>query len=175
MKQLLLLINTLLILFFGFVTCSKKGTNQVIEMRSYLAENLDGIVSLSAVSIDTSNFSQGKASLKIVSRKPQVIKLYETGDVEVENSRIVYQAQLKCMNLEGEAYLEMWCHFPGKGEFYSRALHSKISGDTGWSSHETVFTLTENEDPDNIKLNLVINGTGTVWIDNIKILKVPLE
>jgi hypothetical protein len=113
--------------------------------------------------------------LKITTEKPQIIKLFETGDVEVENARIIYQAQLKCANLEGKAYLEMWCHFPGKGEFYSRALHSKISGDTGWSSHETIFTLTEKENPDNVKLNLVINGTGTVWMDNIRLLKVPLK
>ena len=128
-----------------------------------------------AVSINTSNFTQGEASLKITTGKPQVIKLYETGDVDAANSRIVYQAQLKCTDLVGEAYLEMWCHFPLKGEFYSRGLHSKISGETGWSSHETVFTLTETDNPDNIKLNLVINGTGTVWIDNIKVLRVPIQ
>jgi hypothetical protein len=175
MRWALLLISTILIFQLNFVACSKKEAAKVMEVKSYSADNLDGIISLSLVTIDKTDFTEGSASLKITTEKPQIIKLFETGDVEVENARIIYQAQLKCANLEGKAYLEMWCHFPGKGEFYSRALHSKISGDTGWSSHETIFTLTEKENPDNVKLNLVINGTGTVWMDNIRLLKVPLK
>ena len=33
------------------------------------------------------------------------------------------------------------------------------------------FFLKEGENPDNIKLNLVINGKGTVWIDDIRLVK----
>jgi len=71
--------------------------------------------------------------------------------------------------------LEMWCHFPGQGEYFSRGLHAPLTGSNEWSSQETVFFLKEGENPDNIKLNLVVNGTGTVWIDNIKVLKAPIQ
>jgi hypothetical protein len=30
------------------------------------------------------------------------------------------------------------------------------------------------ENPDNVKLNFVVNGTGTIWIDDIRLLKGPL-
>ena len=33
----------------------------------------------------------------------------------------------------------------------------------------------EGENPDNVKLNLVINGKGTAWIDDIRVLKGPLQ
>ncbi len=64
-------------------------------------------------------------------------------------------------------------HFPGKGEFFSRGLQNPISGTTGWVTEETPFFLKKGENPDNVKLNLVINGTGTVWIQDIKLIKAP--
>jgi hypothetical protein len=40
---------------------------------------------------------------------------------------------------------------------------------------ETPFFLKKGENPDNVKLNLVINGKGTAWIDDIRVLKGPLQ
>lgn len=36
------------------------------------------------------------------------------------------------------------------------------------------FFLQKGENPDNVKLNLVIEGKGTVWIDDIHLYKGPL-
>jgi len=69
----------------------------------------------------------------------------------------------------------MWCHFPGKGEFFSRALQSPLSGSNEWTSQETPFFLKKGENPDNIKINVVVNGKGTVWIDDIHLVKAPLK
>jgi len=33
----------------------------------------------------------------------------------------------------------------------------------------------KGENPDNVTLNLVINGKGTVWIDDIHLIKAPLK
>lgn len=46
-----------------------------------------------------------------------------------------------------------------------------LSGTTDWTTQETEFFLKAGENPDNVKLNLVINGSGTVWIDEIRLLK----
>ena len=175
MKKIILLVCTGLVLAGILVNCSDNGPRQPVEMRFYSLDNTDGIISQSGISIDNEIFTEGLASLRIENEKPRAVRLYETGDLDIEKARLIYHAKLKCKNLEGEAYLEMWCHFPGKGEFFSRALHSKISGDTDWSSHEAVFTMNENENPDNIQLNLVIKGQGTVWIDEIRLIKTPLE
>ncbi len=68
----------------------------------------------------------------------------------------------------------MWCVFKDKGEYFSRALHDPFTGTTDWKLQQTPFFLEKGQNPDNIKLNLVINGQGTVWIDNIKLLKAPV-
>jgi hypothetical protein len=37
----------------------------------------------------------------------------------------------------------------------------------------TPFFLEAGQKPDLIRLNLVVNGTGTVWIDDIRLLRQP--
>ncbi len=103
------------------------------------------------------------------------MRLFEARNIDVENARLVYQARVRCENLEGLAYLEMLCHFPGKGDFFSRDLQSPLTGTVGWTTEETFFLLKKGENPDIIKLNLVIGGKGTVWVDDIHLLKAPLQ
>jgi hypothetical protein len=88
---------------------------------------------------------------------------------------LIYQAKVRTEEMVGRAYLEMWCHFPGKGEFFSRGLLSPLTGTTNWMTEETPFLLKRGEKPDLVKLNLVINGKGTAWIDDIRLLKGPLQ
>jgi hypothetical protein len=40
---------------------------------------------------------------------------------------------------------------------------------------EAPFFLKAGQKPEKITLNLVINGTGTVWIDDIVLAKEPLK
>jgi hypothetical protein len=77
--------------------------------------------------------------------------------------------------VEGRVFLEMWCHFLGKGEFFSRGLQSPLTGTTNWITEETSFLLRKGENPDTVRLNLVIDGKGTAWIDDIRLLKSPLN
>jgi hypothetical protein len=111
----------------------------------------------------------------MTSTKPTVIRLFETGDIDVENARLIYQARVRTEDVEGKVYLEMWCHFPGKGDFFSRGLQTPLTGTTEWTTEETPFFLKKGENPDNVKLNLVIKGKGTAWIDDIRLLKAPLR
>lgn len=154
--------------------CSTKPV-EVVELKHYPVNSLDGLISKTGVQIDKEITSDGNGSLKITADKPTTIRLYETGDIDIENARLIYQAKVRGEDVEGPVYIEMWCHFAGKGEFFSRALNSPLSGSNDWTSQETPFFLKEGENPDNIKINIVINGKGTVWIDDIHLLKGPLK
>jgi hypothetical protein len=144
-----------------------------VTLKTYTCDNLEGLISLTDVSIDSSIFSEGSASIKLTVSEPRVINLFETGDLDVENARLIYQAKMRTEGVVGEAFLEMWCHFPDQGEFFSRGLQTQLSGDNNWVSQETPFFLKKGENPDNVKINVVIKGSGTVWIDDIKLLKAP--
>jgi hypothetical protein len=105
---------------------------------------------------------------------PATIRLFETGDIDVDDARIIYRAHLRTEGVEGNVYLEMLCSFPGIGEAFSRALQAPLTGTVEWTSQETPFFLNAGENPDNVKLNLVIDGKGTAWIDEVTLTRGPL-
>ena len=160
-------------IIFHLIGCSNP-TKQVVEIKHFPIDSMEGIITRSGVGIDRDISSDGNGSLRITATKPAVIRLFEIGDMDVENARLIYQAQVRTENVEGQVYLEMWCHFPGKGEFFSRGLQTPLTGTTEWTTEETPFFLKKGENPDNLKLNLVINGKGTAWIDDIRLLRAPL-
>src|SRR5262249_35298859 len=103
-------------------------------------------------------------------KEKRTIRLFELTDPRVEDCTVSYRARLKTDKLEGKAYLEMWCRVKGK-EYFSRGLHNTASGTTDWSSYETPFFLKKGERPDLIRVNLVIEGKGTVWIKDVEVLR----
>lgn len=107
-------------------------------------------------------------------KKAQTIRLFEVENPDVEQCMVTYRAKLKTENLTGQAYLEMWCRFSGKGEFFSRGLAHAVTGSNDWASYETPFFLKKGEKPDLIKLNVVVKGTGKVWVKDVELLKGPL-
>ena len=154
--------------------CSKTS-QQAVELKRYPLDSLDGIITQSGATIDKETSSDGNGSLRITAPEPTVVRLFEVNDIDVENARLTYQAKLRTESMDGQVYLEMWCHFPGKGEFFSRGLQNPLTGTMNWTTAETPFFLKKGEKPDLIKLNLVINGKGTVWIDDVRLLKGPLQ
>jgi hypothetical protein len=47
----------------------------------------------------------------------------------------------------------------------------KPTGTCDWASYETPFVLAKGQRPDRIRLNLVIEGKGTVWIKDVEPLR----
>ena len=162
------------VLFFVLVGCSKPS-QEVMELKRFPIDSLEGIITQSGVQFDKEVSSDGKGSLKIIATEPTTVRLYELGGIDIENARLIYQAKVRTEGVEGQVYLEMWCHFPGKGEFFSRGLQTPLTGTTNWTTEEAPFFLKKGENPDNVKLNLVINGKGIAWIDDIRVLKAPLQ
>jgi len=162
-------------LISGLVVSCSKPPSKDLAITKYPCDNLDGLVRVSEIEVDEAVKREGNASLKIVLTEPSVIPLYETGDLDIENAALVYQAKLRTEDFAGRVYLEMWCHFEGKGEFFSRGLDSALSGTNNWASLEISFFLKAGENPDNVKLNIVGEGTGTVWVDDIRLVKRPLS
>jgi hypothetical protein len=165
-----------LVMLAGGVGCSDQGSrSEVVVLKQYPMTGSLDVLSQDFAQMDEAISSDGNGAVRIQVDEPATIRLYETGDVDVEASRLIYQAKLRTEGVEGQVYLEMWCSFAGKGEYFSRALQAPISGTTDWTSQETPFFLKQGENPDNVKLNVVIEGKGTVWIDDIKLTKGPLD
>jgi len=165
----------LLISIVLFVTGCIGPSEPVTELKHFPLDSNDSIITKSGVSLDIRISSDGKGSLRIDAAEPLLVRLLEINNIDVENASLIYQARLRTKDLDGQAYLEMWCGFAGKGEFFSRSLKSPLAGTNEWTTVETPFYLEQGQNPDLIKLNLVVDGKGTVWIDEVKILKGPLN
>ena len=135
---------------------------------------LDGASVVSPrITSDSEVKTEGKASLKIETAWPTTVCLGEVKDLDIENARLIYQAKLKSELSEGAAYLEMWAHV-GDGQYVSRGLDNPITGRTDWKTVQTPFLFQAGQRPEKVTLNLVINGKGTVWVDDVKLSKAPL-
>jgi len=154
------------------VACSPRSATEEVLFHNPVSD-LTGLVMSSAVTFDAEMTGDGTGSLKISAADSTTVRLYEVGDIDVDNSRLVYRARLRTEGLAGQVFLEMWCRFPGMGEFFSRALHAPLTGSTEWTSQETPFLLEEGQNPDHVALNVVVTGAGTVWVDEVALVKLP--
>lgn len=138
----------------------------------YPLDSLEGVRSKDGVEYDPSVSSDGHGSLKLTQSRSEriVYPLFETGPLGIVGNRLIYEAKVKSLLSEGKAYLEMWCEIGGKGEFFSRQLDQPISGRTDWVTTQAPFQFEPGQSPANVKLNLVIEGSGTVWIDDIQLI-----
>ena len=146
------------------------GPAKLADMALY-ADGIDSARSVApqpGASFDPDNSADGRGSLRIdASGERTVVQLADVPIEAPELPRLAYRAKLRGENITGRAYLEMWVTVKDKGEFFSRALHSQLSGTSDWSTHEAPFFLEAGQLPTRAKLNVVVEGTGTVWVDGV--------
>ena len=118
--------------------------------------------------------AEGKGSIRITTPWPTTICLAEVTDVNVENARLVYKAKVKT-ELEGNAILEMWVQVVGGKYYFSRGMNDVVTQRTDWKTIQTPFIFQKGQKPTKITLNIVINGKGIVWVDDIVLSKEPLK
>jgi hypothetical protein len=164
------LIIYLLLLTSLLISCNVQTEKS--ELKSFPVNDLNGIIAQTGIQFDKNISSDGNGSIRIDAAGPIAVPLYIIDDVKVEDTQVIYEAKIKSDGLSGQAYLEMWCVFKDQGEFFSRGFDSVISGSTDWKTIRTVFNLKKGETPDQFKLNVVVNGAGTVWIDGIRLSKI---
>jgi hypothetical protein len=136
----------------------------------YPLDDASDVIDAGAVEFDAGVTSDGRGSVKVTADGPVTVRLFEMGDIDVEFANLSYRAMVRSEGLEGAAYIEMWCSFGELGEYFSRAVQTPAVGDSDWAAQETAFILQAGQNPDNVKLNLVVDGAGSVWIDDITVL-----
>ncbi|MBZ5646816.1 MAG: hypothetical protein LAN37_06280 [Acidobacteriia bacterium] len=164
-----------LALLLALAGCDRgKPAPQPVELKHFPLDSMEGVRATTGVLLDPAVSSDGKGSLRIDAKEAMTVPLFEVTGGDLDNSTLLYQASVQSEKLDGKAYLEMWVRFPGKGEFFSRGLDQTVTGSMSWKTMTIPFFLKSGERPDLIRLNLVVNGKGRVWIDDIRLLRAPL-
>lgn len=138
--------------------------------------SLDDLSSVSPkIEADTKVKVEGASSLKITAQWPTTVCLGEVAGPDIENAKLVYSAKVKSeLEGTGSAFLELWAHVGG-GQYFSKGMNDAVSQRTDWKTIQTPFLFQKGQKPDKVTLNLVINGKGTVWIDEVMLSKQPLK
>lgn len=127
------------------------------------------------IEADTEIKTEGKSSLRVTTEWPTTICLGEVAGPDIEGAKLVYSARLRtALEGTGTAFLELWAHVGG-GQFFSRGLNDAVSQKSDWKTVRTPFIFQKGQRPEKVTLNLVINGKGTVWIDDVVLSREPLE
>lgn len=163
-----------LVLWLVACTNAQSPSAPPVELKHFPLDSLDGVRAVTSIRFDAQTSTDGKGSVLVDAREPMTVPLFEVTDISVENATLIYQAHLQTEKLDGKAYLEMWVRLPGKGEFFSRGLDRPITGTMSWTTVATPFFLQAGQKPDLIRLNLVVQGKGQVWIDDVRLLRAPL-
>ena len=125
------------------------------------------------IQTDTAVKTEGKASVKITTAWPTTVCLGEVAGLAVDDAKLVFKAKVKTA-LEGDAFLEMWAHVGG-GQYFSKGMNDPAKGKSDWKTIQTPFMLQKGQKLDKVTLNIVINGKGTVWVDDIVLSKESLK
>ena len=136
--------------------------------------SLDDAASIgTTIATDSKIKVEGRSSVRISTRHPTTVCLGEVTALDVGNATLLYEANVRS-DLDGAAFLEMWVQV-GEGRYFSRGMNDPVKGKSEWRSIQTPFVLQKGQRADKVTLNLVINGKGTVWIDDIVLSQTPLK
>lgn len=125
------------------------------------------------IEVDATEKVEGNGSLKITTQWPTTVCVGGVAGPDVESAKLVFSARVKT-ELEGTALLEMWVQVGG-GRYFSRGLQQVAGQRSGWKTIQTAFMLQKGQRPEQVVLNLVINGKGTVWIDDVVLSRESLR
>ena len=128
-----------------------------------------------SLSIDRTVKAEGEASIRVTTSWPSVINLGRVSGIAVDAAVLDYRAAVRCQDLEGAAYLEMWVSLSADGSYFSRGLDNPCQGDTGWQQLSTLFRLEEGQVATDVALNIAIRGVGSVWIDDLRLVARALD
>ncbi|HOP07431.1 MAG TPA: hypothetical protein PLF13_09085 [candidate division Zixibacteria bacterium] len=154
------------------IGCSA-GPGRDKMLRSYALDDIDGLEVTPYAVFDSMVSYDGHGSIRITTDSTVSVPLLVVNDLHLDETFLVYQAALRTQDITGKVYLEMWCGVDG-AEYFSRDLGSPLSGSNDWAIESTPFRLEKGQVSELIRLNLVVEGGGTVWIDDIELLSSPL-
>lgn len=127
------------------------------------------------VAFDREESADGGGSLRAEAVRPRTVRLYEVRDPRgLEGRLVVLTARLRSVGVRGRAFPELWIHPAGGNEVQARDPAAFVANTRDWTPLRVEYRCEKGERPDLLRVNLVIDGTGRAWIDDIRITSEPL-
>jgi len=119
------------------------------------------------------------ARLEIRNARPaaKTVTVLVIDDPSLTARRYALRGRVRCAQVDGKAYLEMWSTFPDQKRAYSRTLDARglarpLTGTAGWREFSVPFYLRDGGAvPVALELNVVLPGPGTVWLGPVQLVQ----
>lgn len=148
--------------------------NVSVQAQELKKLSLDDVSSLGLkINSDNTVKVEGSGSVRIETAWPTTVCLGEVTGLDVEDAKLVFKAKVRS-DLDGSAFLEMWVQV-GEGQYFSKGMNDPVQAKSDWKTIHTPFMFQRGQRPKKATLNLVINGKGTIWIDDIVLSKEHLN
>lgn len=161
-----------LALLAAAVGCNKKGPGAPSDIEYFPCDSMDKVVPTDMVSFDQGFSEDGKGSLKVTVEQPATVQLFEVPAPGVENAKYIFRAKVNTKDLLGDASLQMIIRFKNGGEVNA---YQTVKGTGAWTPMEVFGIVQKGQKPDMVRLNLLVSGTGTCWVDNVHLVQQPLN
>ena len=161
-------VSLCLLLCLCGLACSSPGPSARFIYFNRL-DSMDTILTRTGVTLET---GRGNRGLRIDAEGPRTIRLVEVRPDAAEGVELIYRGHLRSSALRGRAYFEIRCSLPGSGERLARGLKQAVTGTTDWVRQATPLVLGPEERCELVKLNVIVEGAGVVWVENIALARV---
>jgi len=109
------------------------------------------------------------------SGQPFALPVLTIENPPITRARYAVTGFVRHEGVEGKAYLEMWCHFPGKAPCFTRTLAEggpmrHLEGASGWRVFTLPFYSEEGAPPpEKLVVNVVLPGRGLVYLSRLRL------
>ncbi len=154
---------------FVLISCTDGGRELTMIADFPVAGMAEPADTLNAA-FDLGETSDGNGSFRIDAAEPLTVHLFTVEDVDVEGVPLMCEALVRTEDVDGHVYLSMVAHMDDGLGYPSRTTDSPLYGSNGWTEQDTSYELDIGESPTRVEINLVINGTGTAWVDEVRLM-----
>ncbi len=152
--------------------CSKK-VEPPKEIQFFNCDTLDGVLTEGSAVVDTQDPAEGTGSLKIAAAQPVTLPLFEI-KLPGDGAKFTLQYKMKVKDFSGDAYGTMEVNYASGGKQSLNNYQSALGATSVWQQRELIYTVQRGQKVSSIVFSVILNGSGTVWVDDVHLIRAPL-
>jgi len=152
--------------------CDKKAEPPK-EIDAFNCDTADRFLSPDAATLEKSGAAEGAACFKFVVEQPSTVPLFEVkfpGDA----AKFTIRFKMRVKDFLGDAYGLMAVNYASGGKQEIKNYDKALGATSDWVPMELSWTVQKGQKVDSLVLSAALSGTGTVWIDDVHVIRAPL-
>ncbi len=154
-------------------TACKPKVEPPKEVETFSCDTLDNLLTPQAVVVDKQGAAEGGGALKMVAEQPATIPLYDM-KFPGEGAKFTLRYKMKVKDFLGDAYGQMDVNFASGGKQEVKNYQTALGATSDWLDRELVYTVQKGQKVNSITFSAVLGGSGTVWVDDVHLIRAPL-